>query len=84
VLATTRDGQALATSTVVTRVAAPDLLGEIGVLHRRPRTASVVSTSECVVRRIPAEAFQAVLARGAELPMALGSAVTARLGRWAG
>ena len=83
VLATVRDGVPLPEPAVVNQVAGPDLLGEIGVLQGRPRTASVVTTSEVVVRRIPAEAFAAVLT-GEAVPGALSGTMASRLARWPG
>lgn len=83
VLATVRAGVPLPEPAVVNQVEGPDLLGEIGVLQRRPRTASVVTTSEVVVRRIPAEAFAGVVT-GDALPGALSGAMASRLARWPG
>ena len=74
------DGRA---ETVVNHVSGPDLLGEIGVLHRRPRTASVRAVTPCVVRRVTPEAFLAAVAPGGT-HAALVSTVEQRLVRWAG
>jgi MFS family permease len=68
---------------LINRVTGPDLLGEIGVLHERPRTASVRALSSCTVRRIPGEAFVAAVAPGTA-PAALATSVEQRLLRWAG
>lgn len=46
---------------VVNTVAAGDYVGEIGLLHNRPRTATVVATEPCVLLRIPAEDFAAAI-----------------------
>ena len=83
VLATVRDGVPLPEPAVVNQVEGPELLGEIGVLQRRPRTASVVTTSEVVVRRIPADAFAGVVT-GDALPGALSGTMATRLARWSG
>ena len=71
------------TDEVINRVSGPDLLGEIGVLHERPRTASVAAASPCLVRRIPAEAFLAVVTPGVA-PATLSASIEQRLVRWAG
>lgn len=92
VLATSRDGVPLPDPVLVAHVTAPDVLGELGVIGRRSRTASVVTTSDAVVRRVPADAFVAAVAPpsglpglpGEALPTSLGITVHARLGRWAG
>lgn len=68
---------------VVNQVAGPDLLGEIGVIRQRPRTASVVTTTPVDLRRIPAEAFAGVLV-GDDVPTGLTRTVSVRLARWAG
>jgi hypothetical protein len=69
---------------LVNQVEGPDLLGEIGVLQRRPRTATVVTTSSCAVRRIRAEDFGAVLVPGSEVLGVVDVTVSARLARWGG
>jgi MFS family permease len=79
VLARADDG----TETVINRVSGPDLLGEIGVLHERPRTATVRAASPCTVRRVSANAFLGALTPGAP-PAALTASVEQRLVRWAG
>jgi MFS family permease len=79
VLARADDG----TETVINRVSGPDLLGEIGVLHERPRTATVRAASPCIVRRVTADAFLGALTPGAA-PAALTASVEQRLVRWAG
>ncbi len=67
---------------VVTTVDGPDLVGEIGVLHSRPRTATVVATQECAVRRVSAQALRAALVPGART--SVDAAMTVRLARWSG
>ena len=43
-----------------------DVFGEIGIVQRRPRTATVVATIECTLWRIPGDVFlDAVIGRGA-------------------
>jgi MFS family permease len=74
------DGRA---EVLINRMEGPDLLGEIGVLHERPRTASVRAVSPCAVRRIPGQAFLAAVTPGVA-PAALTASVEQRLVRWAG
>ena len=66
---------------LIATVQGPDLVGEIGVVGRRPRTATVVATTECTGYDVPAETFRDVLSIGnAELPT-LRSAIGSRLSR---
>jgi MFS family permease len=55
-------------------VDAPGYVGELGLLHRRPRSATVVTTTECRPLRIAGEDFQAALEQAAPSPMMLGRA----------
>lgn len=66
----------------VARVEAPDVLGEIGVLQRRPRTATVTTVEPCVVWRVPGDVFAQAVAAEAEAPMALTRGIETRLARW--
>lgn len=66
---------------VVNRMGPGDHFGEIGLLERRPRTASVQATSDCDLYRITGEAFlEAVGELGAMTPLLREGLVT-RLGR---
>ena len=66
---------------LIATVQGPDLVGEIGVVGRRPRTATVVATTDCTGYDVPAETFRDVLSIGnAELPT-LRSAIGSRLSR---
>jgi MFS family permease len=53
--------------------------GEIGLIDRSPRTATVVATSPSVVWRIPGDVFLAVLDESGSPPTALVEGVAARL-----
>jgi hypothetical protein len=45
----------------ITSVSAPDVLGEIGLLKRSPRTANVVATTECSLLEVPGPLFLATV-----------------------
>ena len=50
----------------INQLATDDVFGEIGIVQRRPRTASVVARVECTLWRIPGDVFlDAVIGRGA-------------------
>jgi MFS family permease len=71
----------LAGSRVVATTAAPDVIGEIGVVEQRPRTATVVALSDCSAFVVPATVFREALSVGdAELPV-LRTAIGSRLAR---
>ena len=59
---------------------APDYFGEIGLLERRPRTATVTATSACTVLRIKGGDFLSAVTAATLTPGALGLAQT-RLAR---
>jgi MFS family permease len=62
--------EALSSGRVVNVVHAPDVLGEIGVLHRRPRTATVRADTDCELLRLSGRDFaDAVLARPLASPL---------------
>jgi MFS family permease len=72
--------EALLSGEVVNVVHAPDVLGEIGVLHRRPRTATVRARTDCRLLRLSGHEFaEAVLARPLATPLL--ESVDARLAR---
>jgi len=61
-------------------LSAPDYFGEIGLLERRPRTATVRATTPCTLLRIRGEDFLTALTSATLSPGALGLAQT-RLAR---
>lgn len=68
----------------VNHLVAPDYIGEIGLLERRPRTATVTVSSEAVLWRIPGELFLDVVTAGPALSRTLASGVASRLSRTPG
>ena len=66
----------------INTVTAPGYVGEIGLVQRRRRTASVSAAEDCVVLRIPGQDFLAAVS-GA-LPVALQTEMAARLDRFGG
>jgi MFS family permease len=62
------------------RLVPPDYFGEIGLLERRPRTATVVAASQCTILRINGHDFVAALTVANLSPTALGG-VQIRLAR---
>ncbi len=76
-------GAGSAADSVINGLSGPDLIGEIGVLHVRPRTASVQTVTGCVIRRVPGDAFLAAInPSGART--SLTSSIERRLARWPG
>ena len=65
----------------INKMSAGDWFGEIGLLQRSPRTATVVATSEAVVWRIPGETFLSALGTLAAEPSALLDTMADRLAR---
>jgi MFS family permease len=63
----------------VTELGPGDVFGEIGLVRRIPRTASVVATSDAVVWRISGAVFVDAFAGGGVLPGAMTSTIAARL-----
>jgi MFS family permease len=61
-------------------IAAPNYVGEIGLLEHRPRTATVTATTPCTVLRISGQDFVDALTETALSPAALG-AMQVRLSR---
>lgn len=55
-------------------VGAPGYVGELGLLHHRPRTATVVAATECEMLRIGAEEFESALEQAAPSAIMLGRA----------
>lgn len=58
-----------------------DVFGELGLVERIPRTATVVATSDAVVWRIPGAVFLDALVSGGGLPGAFGTTMAMRLAR---
>ena len=58
-----------------------DWFGEIGLLQRRARTATVVAATDALVWRVPGEAFLNALQEGATEPAALFEVMADRLSR---
>jgi MFS family permease len=56
-----------------------DYFGEIGLLERRPRTASVVAVVDSVLYRIPGEHFLRIINEGPRISKTLLAAVSNRL-----
>jgi CRP-like cAMP-binding protein len=72
--------EALLSGEVLNVVHAPDVLGEIGVLQRRPRTATVRARTDCRLLRLSGQEFaEAVLARPLATPLL--ESMDARLAR---
>jgi MFS family permease len=63
----------------VTELGPGDVFGEIGLIRRIPRTASVVATSDAVVWRIPGAVFVDAFTGGGVLPGAITATIAARL-----
>jgi len=76
-----QDGPDGPASVRLTQLTAPDLVGEIGVVDRRRRTATVVATTTCTLQEVSATAFREALSVGdPELPVLRGQMNT-RLAR---
>ena len=56
-----------------------DYFGEIGLLEKRPRTASVIATDDTELYRIPGEDFLRIVNEGPRLSPTLVSIVASRL-----
>jgi CRP-like cAMP-binding protein len=60
----------------VGRIEAPGYVGELGVLHGRPRSATVEAATDCKLMRIAADDFRIALQQGQPSAMLLGVAGT--------
>ncbi|MGY1717253.1 MFS transporter [Geodermatophilus sp. SYSU D01106] len=65
----------------VNEMAAPDYLGEIGLVERVPRTATVTAESEAVLWRVPGALFLDAVSGGPALSPALATGISTRLAR---
>ena len=72
-----REGEPMAVRTM----AEGEWFGEIGVVERRPRTATVTAEVDGLLWRIPGVAFLAAVEQAPALPGPLRDAVRARLAR---
>jgi MFS family permease len=75
-VSSTRDGDGQTNQ--VGQLGPGDWFGEIGIIKRVPRTATVISSTDGVVWRLPAETFLATFGDGA-LPQALRTGIATRL-----
>ena len=66
-------------SRVVATLEAGDYFGEIGLLEKRPRTATVTTVADSVLFRIPGEDFLRILNEGPRISTTLLAAVSNRL-----
>jgi CRP-like cAMP-binding protein len=70
----------------INELVAPDYVGEIGLVHQTPRTATVVAASDVVLGRLPGKLFlEAVSAQSSVLASGIASrpARTPRVAAWA-
>jgi hypothetical protein len=67
--------------TRINRMAADDWFGEIGLIHGRPRTATVRCTSDAELWRVVGDDFLAALADSSSPPTALLDSMSQRLAR---
>src|SRR5437763_7975385 len=71
------------TEKLVTRMVAPNVFGEMGVVTGEPRTASVIAASEVECYRLDKEAFQRVLKQRPQIAESLSSVMARRRGELA-
>lgn len=71
---TVRAAQGVGGESEVGRIEAPAYVGELGLLHHRPRTATVVAATDCRLLRISAEEFERALEEGRPSSTLLGIA----------
>jgi len=65
----------------VNEMAAPDYLGEIGLVERLPRTATVVCATDALLWRIPGDLFLEAVDASPALSPALAAGISARRAR---
>ena len=66
---------------VINRLSADDWFGEIGLITRAPRTATVLATTECELWRFPGEDFLATVNTTGTLPDPLVAGMSERVAR---
>ena len=64
---------------MVATLEAGDYFGEIGLLEKRPRTATVTAVTDSVLFRIPGEDFLRIINEGPRISTTLLAAVSNRL-----
>ncbi|WP_369251692.1 MFS transporter [Geodermatophilus amargosae] len=65
----------------VNEMVAPDYLGEIGLVERVPRTATVTAQTDALLWRIPGALFLDAVGRGPALSPSLATGISTRLAR---
>ena len=65
----------------INEMAAPDYLGEIGLVQRVPRTATVTTDSDALLWRVPGALFLDAVSGGPALSPALTTGISTRLAR---
>ena len=65
----------------VNEMAAPDYLGEIGLVERVPRTATVTAETDALLWRVPGALFLDAVSGGPALGPALATGISTRLAR---
>jgi CRP-like cAMP-binding protein len=65
----------------VNDMAAPDYLGEIGLVEQIPRTATVTAATDAVLWRVPGQVFLDAVTSAPELPALLAGGMRMRLAR---
>jgi CRP-like cAMP-binding protein len=74
-------GEGGGTPRVVNSLAAGDYFGEIGLLERMPRSATVRASTNAVVYRIGGDAFVDAVSQGPPIPATLMVGMVGRLAR---
>jgi MFS family permease len=74
-------GETARTPSLVNTMSAGDWFGEIGLLHRAPRTATVVTTSPVALWRIPGEVFLEAFETASLRPEIVRTGISVRLAR---
>lgn len=65
----------------INEMTAPDYLGEIGLVERVPRTATVTTASEAVLWRLPGQLFLETVSAAPSFSPVLRAGISTRLGR---
>jgi MFS family permease len=80
-LARTGSFDVWANGAVINHMGAGDWFGEIGLIHRLPRTATVTATSDATLWRVPGPVFLDALEDAASPPVAMLESMAERLHR---